>query len=567
VVWNGGNEDQCTKYDTRRPDGCKPGSTNWYPNCDAIYRDCVAMYIGTVLQTAANCTGVPLWPVSPSAGWAAGVDTATGVATGKLVEKNDAVATPSRWNQGALDVHGPYGAARAPNSLLVGEGDVLFHSEFGDLSLPQFETLVDVLPDPSTWSVLTSAALAERSPNGAAHAASFVAGTFGPNLANFSAATEAAYRRVAYLTQVAQSEGLRTVVDGGRLGTAASLGTSGPLQRPWGYLFWQLNDVTQGYSWGSLEYGGRFKLAHYAARRWFAPLRIECNLIPAAPQATGTAPLPSTAPCTFLADTDFGGPGKAVPNTPTEAACCKVCQTDARCVVGVLSAGTCWMKYGGDNPVHRPGVVACKTSRVPTPVPQIVVCTASNDGPAPWSGPVTLAIDTMGAPRQAGVPSWSTTLAVGPVLPGHAVRFFRQAVTAATCPPSASGRGDTQGGPCWLYGGEGVDADRAVIGVPLQALSALVATRQLPVAVVTATVISTNETTATIDVTASTAAVALYVACTAAPRGQFSENGFHMLRGETRTITFTTWAEAGALDTTALAASLRVHWLNSAPLA
>ena len=29
VVWNGGNEDQCTKYDTRRPDACLPGSTFW----------------------------------------------------------------------------------------------------------------------------------------------------------------------------------------------------------------------------------------------------------------------------------------------------------------------------------------------------------------------------------------------------------------------------------------------------------------------------------------------------------------------------------------------------------
>ena len=36
----------------------------------------------TVLQTAASCSAVPLWPVSPSAGWRSGVDTATGLPNG-----------------------------------------------------------------------------------------------------------------------------------------------------------------------------------------------------------------------------------------------------------------------------------------------------------------------------------------------------------------------------------------------------------------------------------------------------------------------------------------------------
>jgi hypothetical protein len=93
---------------------------------------------------------------------------ATGVpiAGQQLVERDDATATPTRWNQGALDVHGPYGAPLAPNTLLPNEGKVLFHSEFGELSLPQFETMVTVLPDPSMWSVYSDAQ-AERSPNGA----------------------------------------------------------------------------------------------------------------------------------------------------------------------------------------------------------------------------------------------------------------------------------------------------------------------------------------------------------------------------------------------------------------
>ena len=89
----------------------------------------------------------------------------------------------------------------------------------------------------------------------------------GKGLADFHAGTEAAYRRVSYLSQVAQAEALRTVVDGGRFGVAAGSvdGLAGKFDRPWGYLFWQLNDLTQGLSWGSLEYPMRFKLLHYRA--------------------------------------------------------------------------------------------------------------------------------------------------------------------------------------------------------------------------------------------------------------------------------------------------------------
>ena len=63
-----------------------------------------------MLQTAANCSSVPLWPVSPSAGWASGVDKATGIPNGQgpLVENDAAATIPTlRPNQGALDVPAP----------------------------------------------------------------------------------------------------------------------------------------------------------------------------------------------------------------------------------------------------------------------------------------------------------------------------------------------------------------------------------------------------------------------------------------------------------------------------
>ncbi|KAM6136616.1 beta-mannosidase isoform 2-T19 [Phoenicopterus ruber ruber] len=39
-----------------------------------------------------------------------------------------------------------------------------------------------------------------------------------------------------------------------------------------GALYWQLNDIWQAPSWASLEYGGKWKLLHYFAQNFFAPL-------------------------------------------------------------------------------------------------------------------------------------------------------------------------------------------------------------------------------------------------------------------------------------------------------
>lgn len=139
--------------------------------------------------------------------------------------------------------------------------------------------------------------------------------------------------------------------------------------------------MTQGLSWGSLEYGGRFKIAHYAAKDWFAPVRVSCNLLTGNgeqissghirspghdhtpkwvdPGSADSSPVANRT-CTYQPNTDYGGDGRAVPNVNTKEACCSQCMADARCVVGVLAGKTCWFKYGSDKPRSKPGVVACK---------------------------------------------------------------------------------------------------------------------------------------------------------------------------------------------------------------
>lgn len=67
-----------------------------------------------------------------------------------------------------------------------------------------------------------------------------------------------------YLTQTMQADGVTLGALHHRACRPATMGS----------LYWQLNDVWPGASWSSIDYFGRWKALHYAARRFFAPLAI-----------------------------------------------------------------------------------------------------------------------------------------------------------------------------------------------------------------------------------------------------------------------------------------------------
>ncbi|XP_045108284.1 beta-mannosidase-like isoform X2 [Portunus trituberculatus] len=46
-----------------------------------------------------------------------------------------------------------------------------------------------------------------------------------------------------------------------------------------GALYWQLDDIWQGASWASIEYGGRWKMLHYYAKKMFSPVIITSSFI------------------------------------------------------------------------------------------------------------------------------------------------------------------------------------------------------------------------------------------------------------------------------------------------
>ncbi len=67
-----------------------------------------------------------------------------------------------------------------------------------------------------------------------------------------------------YLSQVQQAMAIGMAVTYWRSRRPVSMGA----------LYWQLNDLWPVVSWSSIEYSGAWKLLHYEARRFFAPLRL-----------------------------------------------------------------------------------------------------------------------------------------------------------------------------------------------------------------------------------------------------------------------------------------------------
>lgn len=72
------------------------------------------------------------------------------------------------------------------------------------------------------------------------------------------------FESLVYLSLVLQAEGIRYGVEHWRRHT----------DRVSGIIYWQLNDCWPVASWSSIDYFGRWKALHYAARKFYAPLLL-----------------------------------------------------------------------------------------------------------------------------------------------------------------------------------------------------------------------------------------------------------------------------------------------------
>ena len=71
-----------------------------------------------------------------------------------------------------------------------------------------------------------------------------------------------------YLSQIQQALAIKMAVEYWRSRRPVCMGS----------LYWQLNDLWPVASWSSIEYSGAWKLLHYEARRFYAPLHLAAFL-------------------------------------------------------------------------------------------------------------------------------------------------------------------------------------------------------------------------------------------------------------------------------------------------
>jgi beta-mannosidase len=76
------------------------------------------------------------------------------------------------------------------------------------------------------------------------------------------------YASLAYLSQLNQAYCMKVGIEHFRRS----------MPRTMGALYWQLNDCWPVFSWSSLEFGGKWKALHYAAKRFFAPLLLSAHV-------------------------------------------------------------------------------------------------------------------------------------------------------------------------------------------------------------------------------------------------------------------------------------------------
>ena len=130
-----------------------------------------------------------------------------------------------------------------------------FCSEFGFQSFPS-NALIETFTEPADRNVSSEVMeVHQRNPGGNARIVETIQRYFRfPDR----------FEDMTFLSQISHSLAMKTSIEFWRANKPRCMGT----------LYWQLNDTWPVASWASLEYGGGWKMTHYAARRFFAPVLV-----------------------------------------------------------------------------------------------------------------------------------------------------------------------------------------------------------------------------------------------------------------------------------------------------
>ncbi|XP_078731547.1 beta-mannosidase [Lampetra fluviatilis] len=242
VVWSANNENEAAL------------ATNWFhiPAADyaRFHKEYVQLYVGTVraavMQEDATRPFLASSPTngaeSESEGWVAR-------------DPYDAHYGDTHYYEYGADC---WDWSRYPRAR--------FASEYGFQSWPSFSTLAQV-SEKSDWS-FNSSFMQHRQHHGQGNeqilqqiARHFPLPATGDPLR--------AFQLTLYLSQVMQAQCVKSETEFYRRSRSEVISGEGHTM---GALYWQLNDIWQGASWSSLEYGGKWKMLHHFARDFFSPV-------------------------------------------------------------------------------------------------------------------------------------------------------------------------------------------------------------------------------------------------------------------------------------------------------
>lgn len=128
-----------------------------------------------------------------------------------------------------------------------------FVSEFGYQSFPSLSTVASYAPE-EQWNI-TSEVMEHHQKNSMGNA--IILGNFTRYFR-----LPIGFAGMLYLSQVQQALAMKMAVEYWRTLRPVCMGT----------LFWQLNDIWPVASWSSIDYTGKWKLLHYAAKRFYSPV-------------------------------------------------------------------------------------------------------------------------------------------------------------------------------------------------------------------------------------------------------------------------------------------------------
>lgn len=224
-----------------------------------------------------------VWPLCPAFPWAAGVDLESSLPNGEPLKLSKTGNSGPPW-EGHVYF---FDLCKTPGTCGNCVDDSLYPpttyaSEFGWIGAPSFETLAPVLTGGEADYTLTSPGMTYRQ-NTIVHQTTvynMVAYNFGSYAEKvINTSTVAAFRSALHLSMLAQADCIRAEVEHYRRGRNGPANTHGT-------MYWMLGAIWPAPSWDSIEYGGRWKMLHYAAHDFYHPLALDAFCSPSITNCT-----------------------------------------------------------------------------------------------------------------------------------------------------------------------------------------------------------------------------------------------------------------------------------------